>query len=97
MENPLFKQIVSMKTATVATVDGKAYSVKNTNTLLGQYGINGVKTGYTEGAKEVLVTSATRNNHTFIIIVMKSNDRFADTRELLNSVVDKTTFLSIHL
>lgn len=98
LENALFRTIVKTKSTTIANADNSIiYPIKTTNELLGLYGIDGVKTGFTEGAGEVLVTSLERNGHTFIIIVMKSNDRFADTQTLISDIVDTTSFLAIHL
>jgi D-alanyl-D-alanine carboxypeptidase (penicillin-binding protein 5/6) len=97
LANNVIKQIVGTKYATITTVDGLVnFPLKSTNILLGQDGVTGVKTGYTEGAGEVLVSSVERGNHTFIIIVMKSTDRFADTETLIHSVVNAVTFVSIH-
>lgn len=96
LENPTIKQIVGTKYATISTIDGtESFPLKSTNVLLGQDGVTGVKTGYTEGAGEVLVSSVVRGDHTFIIIVMKSEDRFADTETLIHEVVDRVTFVSI--
>lgn len=84
MKNPLFASIVDIPTTTIVSVDGKnSYPINNRNILLGYDGINGIKTGYTDEAGEVLATSVLKNGHTFYIIVMKSNDRFADTKKLL--------------
>ena len=64
--------------------------------LLGQDGVNGVKTGYTQEAGQVLVTSKDEKGKTIIIVVMKSDDRFADTEKLLDLVSNNLTYLSIH-
>ncbi len=98
IENPIIAKIVDTSFTTIQTVDGKhIYPLRTTNDLLGQYGINGIKTGTTEEAWEVFVSSLVRNNHTFIIIVMRSNDRFADTKALINSVVDNVIYQPVHL
>jgi D-alanyl-D-alanine carboxypeptidase (penicillin-binding protein 5/6) len=60
--------------------------LRNLNELLGSDGVTGLKTGFTEGAGGVLVTSKVANGRTFIIVVMKSDDRFADTKALLQLV-----------
>lgn len=89
-------QIVKTKATTISDESGRVYSLQNRNKLLGKYGVNGVKTGYTDEAGEVLVTSTTLNNHTFILVVMRSKDRFADTEKLLQMIQDNVTFLPIH-
>lgn len=97
LSHPLLSQIMDMKSATVRDVNGKTYFVENTNELLGKYGVNGGKTGYTEGAGQVLVSSTTMNNgHTYIIVVMKSDDRFSDTQKLLQLIQDNIIYRTIH-
>ncbi|HSD98459.1 MAG TPA: hypothetical protein VLB73_02035, partial [Patescibacteria group bacterium] len=61
----------------------------------GLYGVTGVKTGYTGEAGEVLATSATIHGHTFILVVMKSDNRFADTEKLLQLLTDNISFIPI--
>lgn len=96
MQNPLFASIVDTPTTTISSIDGKnTYTFDNRNTLLGYDGIYGIKTGFTDEAGEVLATATKINNHTFYIIVMKSEDRFADTKALL-PMLHTITFLSMH-
>lgn len=85
--NPTFAKIVSTKYKTISDVNStRQYQLTNLNELLGVDGVNGVKTGNTEGAKEVLVTSAVKNGHTYIIVVMDGNDWFGDTLKLLHFI-----------
>jgi D-alanyl-D-alanine carboxypeptidase len=96
MKNPVFAQIVGTKAITIETIDGKnIFSIKNLNQLLGLYGIDGIKTGYTEEAQGVLVTSVMNENHRSIIVVMRSQDRFTDTISLIQSIVNNLTYLSM--
>ncbi len=84
VENKAIAHIASIQSATIP-VDGIGMvKLVNTNLLLGYKGINGLKTGTTEGAKEVLVTSLPLRGHTIIITVMKSDDRFADTKTIVD-------------
>lgn len=96
MQNQIFAQIVDTQYYTVHTVDGGAIPVKNINELLGLYGVDGIKTGFTGEARQVLVTSVMRNNHRLIIVVMRSDDRFADTKVLINAIADNITYLPMH-
>lgn len=93
--NPILSKVVATKETDIADSTGHVYHLKSTNKLLGLYGVNGVKTGYTDLAGEVLATSAVIRGHTFIIIVMKSQDRFADTEKLLQLLTDNVTFVPI--
>lgn len=62
------------------------HPLSNVNQLLGAIpGIGGLKTGYTEEAGENLVTLYRRpDGHELILIVLKSEDRFSDTKALVN-------------
>ena len=97
IKNPEFAKIVSTKNKTITDISGyNVYSLNNLNKLLGIDGVYGVKTGYTEEAGQVLVTSKLENGHTIILIVMSSEDRFFDTEKLLDLVSGNLTYLSIH-
>jgi serine-type D-Ala-D-Ala carboxypeptidase (penicillin-binding protein 5/6) len=88
MQNPKFASIVGTKEKTVTDVTGKYnYDLVTVNQLLGSVdGVIGIKTGYTEAARENLVTDVVRNNHNVFITVLGSQDRFGETRELINWV-----------
>ena len=86
LENKYLSKIVSIKEITISDLDFKYFhSLSNINKLLGEIsGIGGVKTGYTEEAGENLVSFYKHgNNKEYIIVIMKSEDRFQDT---INSV-----------
>lgn len=96
-ENETFSRIVSTKQKTITDLDGEnSYSLKNLNKLLGVNGVDGIKTGFTDEAGGVLVTSKKEGDKTLLIVVMKSEDRFLDTRRILNFISGKITFQSIH-
>lgn len=95
VDHPILSKLVATKQYTISDSTGAIYYLKNLNQLLGMYGVNGVKTGYTGEAGEVLATSAVIHNHTFIIIVMKSENRFADTIKLLQLLENNVSFVSI--
>ncbi len=92
--NPIFAQITSTKYKTISDLNfTRQYPLTNTNELLGIDGVIGIKTGTTEGAKEVLVTSAVENGHAYIIVVMDSNDRFGDTSKLINFIDNNVKYI----
>lgn len=86
MRVPEFVKIVGTKNVTIADVSGKiSYNLKNVNELLGEVpGVAGVKTGWTESARENLVTYIVRDNHRVMIALLGSQDRFGETKELIN-------------
>ena len=71
---------------TVKSVDGKfSHQLTNINKLLGSVdGVLGVKTGWTEGARENLVTFIVRNDKKIMVAMLGSNDRFGETRTLID-------------
>ncbi len=93
IKNNQFAKIVSTKQKYITNLTNThPYNLYNLNRLLGIHGVNGIKTGTTEGAGEVLVTSAIINNHTFVIIVMNSQDRYGDTSGLLTFIENSVRF-----
>ena len=97
IKNELFSQVVAKKQAIITTADGlSSYSISNLNKLLGVDGINGIKTGFTNEAGQVLVGSKTSDGHTLISVVMNSKDRFSDTKKILDYTSRNLNYLSIH-
>lgn len=100
LEKKTFREVVSTKYKNISNESGKTYSLTNLNKLLGETGIVGVKTGYTEEAGQVLVVSKEEpidgKNRTTIIVVMKSNDRFEDMKKVLGGISGRVTYLSIY-
>ena len=92
IQNPIFAQVVDTKYKTISDISGTMhYPLTNLNELLGTNGVTGIKTGTTEGAGEVLVTSTVKDGHTYIVVVMYSTNRFADTSVLLNYIQNNVT------
>ena len=96
LDNKIFSQIVSTKYRFISDINGiNTYSLLNRNKLLGIDGISGIKTGFTDEAGGVLLSSKAENGHTLIIVVMRSEDRFGDTLALASYLSDSLTYLSI--
>ncbi len=82
MKNPEFARIVSTENTIVSN-----HVLTNINELLGKVpGVLGVKTGFTDGAGQSLVTLVNRDNHPVILVVLGSLDRFGDSEKLINWV-----------
>lgn len=95
LDNKTFAHIVATKFHIIqATNTGNTYALTNLNKLLGEEGIVGVKTGHTEKAGDVLVTAKEEDGHTIIIALMKSDDRFADTRSILEDINGQISYLT---
>lgn len=83
--NPTISKIVATK-STVRTdiTQNKTYLLENINKLLGVIdGIEGVKTGQTEGSGEILISKVTRDHHSIIAVIMDSGDRFEESQKLI--------------
>ena len=78
-------KIVATKSTVVNDVTGiKTYYLANLNKLIGVvYGTDGIKTGQTDGAQENLVTKTARDGKTIITVVLGSEDRFSDSKKLI--------------
>jgi len=70
----------------VRSENGKiVHRLTNINELLGVVeGVLGVKTGWTENARENLVTYIERDNRKIMIALLGSQDRFGETKELID-------------
>jgi D-alanyl-D-alanine carboxypeptidase (penicillin-binding protein 5/6) len=84
--NPKFAQIVNTKTKTITGINNQnTHQLINLNQLLDEVeGVKGIKTGWTEQAGESLVTLVDRQNHPLIITILGSQNRFEDTKLLIN-------------
>lgn len=85
-KNETLKIIMGTRYFTLTeTKTNRQYSVDNTNRLLFEIpGAVGYKTGFTSNAGECLVFGYTNFGTELIIVVMGSNDRFADAKQLLD-------------
>jgi serine-type D-Ala-D-Ala carboxypeptidase (penicillin-binding protein 5/6) len=79
-------RIFATKDTEITTLDKKyTFKLHNLNKLLTSVaGVLGVKTGYTESAKENLVTLVDRNGNRVLIVVLGSDDRFGETTKLID-------------
>ncbi|NCT55517.1 D-alanyl-D-alanine carboxypeptidase [bacterium] len=85
LEIEKLKIIMGTRSYVLRSLDGQNYAINNTNSLLFDLpGTVGYKTGYTSNAGECLVFGYENLGNKLIVIVMGSNDRFADVKELLN-------------
>lgn len=95
LRNETIARIVGTREKVIATRDGKkTYTLSNLNRLLAIDNVTGIKTGFTDRAGGVLLTSVVEGGRTIIIVVMKSRDRFDDTQKLLSLLRGKVTYVS---
>lgn len=82
IRNTTFSEIVRSQTKTVYTTNGRLIHLTNTNKLLDGTNYLGIKTGYTLGAGECLVTVIKQNDKEIMTALIGSNNRFLETRSL---------------
>jgi len=97
LKDSYLAKFVSTKEITISDVDYRYFhKLSNVNKLLGEIiGIGGLKTGYTELAGQNLVSFYKKNGNQYIIVVLKSLDRFEDTRSLTQWIDQYVTHVSM--
>ena len=79
-------EVVKTKTYTVS-INGNTKTIINTNELLGYLeGVNGVKTGFTNGAGRCLVTSVERNGFNIITVVLGADTKRFRTKDSIRLI-----------
>jgi D-alanyl-D-alanine carboxypeptidase (penicillin-binding protein 5/6) len=86
MQDERFSKIVGTKNWIAKSADGSyVHQLTNINELLGKVdGVLGVKTGWTENARENLVSFIDRDGRQVLIALLGSQDRFGETEELID-------------
>ena len=81
-----FSEVVSTKVHNV-NINGHIKTITNTNELLGYLnGVNGVKTGFTNGAGRCLVTSITRDGFNVITVVLGADTKKIRTKDSISLI-----------
>lgn len=97
LKNEKFASIVATKTCEIH-INNQPKQISNTNELLGNLnGVNGVKTGFTNGAGRCLVTSTTRNGHQIICVVLGADTkkiRTSDSIKLIEYAFSKYEYIN---
>lgn len=94
LKNYQLARIFATKQTNIVSLDKKyTHKLQNLNKLLTQVkGVLGVKTGFTQGAKENLVTLVDRDSHQILTVVLGSNDRFGETTSLIEWAYENFTW-----
>lgn len=81
-----FSEVVKTKVHNVI-INGNVKTITNTNELLGYLnGVNGVKTGFTNGAGRCLVTSVERDGFNIITVVLGADTKKIRTKDSINLI-----------
>ncbi len=94
LKNYQLARIFATKETNIISLDKKyTHQLRNLNRLLSQVkGVLGVKTGFSQGAKENLVTLVDRDSHQILTVVLGSNDRFGETTSLIEWAYENFTW-----
>lgn len=68
------------------------FYLTNLNELLQYSNVVGIKTGFTNEAGGVLLTAIKKNGKMLIVAVLKSEDRFLDTKDIMHFIQEKVDF-----
>ena len=94
IKNPIVVDTVKKKTLVINDVDNTiSHSLESTNELLGVVPeVEGLKTGWTPEAGGCFIGLINIGGHRLISVVAQSQDRFADTRQLITWAKDNVTW-----
>jgi D-alanyl-D-alanine carboxypeptidase (penicillin-binding protein 5/6) len=85
MRHAEYMRLARLERITFKTLDGRAFSLRNTNALIGRYpGAVGLKTGYTEGAGNCLVALAERDGVRVLAVLLNAPNRWWNAVGLLD-------------
>lgn len=88
MEDSILARMVGVSGILVSDTSKKYWhKLETTNELIGKIpGLKGVKTGWTEKAGECLISYIERDNKKIIVVLLGSQDRFGETKKLIEWV-----------
>lgn len=97
LQNKTFSKIVGTKSITVSDVSySRFHPLENVNELLGNLkGVSGVKTGFTKEGGEILVTEVVRGGREVLFVILKSQDRFDETKKMIEWVLSNFVWKDI--
>jgi D-alanyl-D-alanine carboxypeptidase len=84
-EYPLFRELSSLSSYEGESLQGRKVRVRNTNQFLKE-GVLGGKTGTTSLAKQCLSLAIQKGSHTFFVIILGSDERYADAEMLFHLI-----------
>jgi D-alanyl-D-alanine carboxypeptidase (penicillin-binding protein 5/6) len=85
MKHGEYLRLARLERISLKTLDGRSFSLRNTNALLGRYpGAIGLKTGHTEGAGNCLVALAERDGVRVLAVLLNAPNRWWNAVGLLD-------------
>ncbi|MDQ5951518.1 MAG: hypothetical protein QG639_799 [Patescibacteria group bacterium] len=94
LQDPVLRRMVNTQSTEIRDITGsRRLTLRNTNQLLGKDPrVQGVKTGTTEEAGEVLITSVKDGQRNLLLVVLGSSSRYTDTQTLMDWVATNYTW-----
>jgi D-alanyl-D-alanine carboxypeptidase len=93
LKNGLISKIIKTKKLRTTDISGQiVHELENLNQLLNNPEVLGIKTGRTQKASENLILAREKNGHLIIVIILGSQDRFAEGRLLSDWVFANFTW-----
>lgn len=87
--------VVASPTATITTQQGRTSTLYSTNQLLKYSEYQGVKTGTTPEAGEVLISKVSIKDHPVLITLLKSENRYSDMQMIVQWLTETYDWLEI--
>ncbi len=84
MTQPFIAVTVKRPSAVITNAAGQTFSLTSTNRLLATGDFYGIKTGYTEASGECFIGITKISGHEVVTVMLGADDRFGDTRTLVN-------------
>jgi D-alanyl-D-alanine carboxypeptidase (penicillin-binding protein 5/6) len=89
---PALAALAARERMTIRSEGDRSFALANTNALLGRVpGVNGLKTGFTNGAGRCLVVSAERGGVRVLAVLLGAGDRWWDAVAMVERALDPPT------
>ena len=93
LAQPFITATIALPSASVTSSVGRSFTITTTNKLLASDNFYGIKTGYTEAAGECFIGLTKVNGHEIVTVLLGADDRFGETRTLVNWIGREWTWL----
>lgn len=95
VSDDFLSEVVASRSAVLRTSQGRVIPVASTNYLLRFPEYEGIKTGTTPEAGEVLITKVLIHDNPVLVTIMKSEDRYQDTQHIVKWLNENYSWVPI--
>jgi D-alanyl-D-alanine carboxypeptidase (penicillin-binding protein 5/6) len=98
LKSPTFARLVVKPRMVIRTVDARrTFHLKTTNHLIGTLdGIQGVKTGFTNGAGPCLVAAADRGDTRVLLVLLNARNRWPNAASMIDNAFEQLPRIAQH-